>query len=196
MSESARIRSFVALDLQKSVLVGVQTLQQQLANTRADVRWVRREGLHVMLKFLGAVEASQLEPVHRALAAAVGTHPALHVEVQGLGAFPSLRRPRVLWVGLRGAGLVELAARVDAALVPLGFAPEARAFTPHITLARVNTLRGWPRLEEAFTAHLDDAFGDCDINVVTIYRSELQRGGAVYTPLWTIPLAENKEGTL
>jgi len=145
---------------------------------------------------LGSVEPSHLEQVHHALEAAVGAYSALHVEVRGLGAFPSLRRPRVLWVGLQGSGLVALAARVDAALTPLGFAPEAHAFTPHITLGRVNSLRGWSRLEEVFKGHLDDDFGDSDVAVVTIYRSTLQRSGAVYTPLWTIPLAEHKEGTL
>ena len=189
---SSGIRSFVAVDLQAPVRQAVNDLQGQLRRINADVRWVRPEGLHVTLKFLGSVAPAQLERVHAALAADLHDLPAFSVQVRGLGAFPNWRRPRVVWVGLHGEGLVALAARVDGALAPLGFEREQRAFTPHLTLARVNTPRGWPRLEEACKAHLDDAFGASDIGAVTIYRSTLQRGGAVYAPLWTIALSRHK----
>ena len=191
-SESPGIRSFVAVDLAAPVRQAVGDLQSQLARINADVRWVRAEGLHVTLKFLGSVEAPRLERVHEAVVAAVGQQPALHVRVRGLGAFPGWRRPRVVWVGLHGVGLAEIAACIDDALVPLGFEREQRSFTPHLTLGRVNSPRGWPRLEEVCKAHLDDDFGESDIDAVTIYRSTLQRGGAVYTSLWTIPLSRHK----
>ena len=194
MAETERIRSFVAIDLAAPVRAALAALQQQLARVKADVRWVRVEGMHVTLKFLGAVEAPRLEHVHAALAAALRDIPALRVRTHGVGAFPSVRRPRVLWVGLEGQGLPELAERVDAALAPLAFAPEQRAFTPHITLGRVNSLRGWPALEETFKGHLDDEFGESDIDAVTLYRSSLRAGGAVYTSLWTIPLDKHREG--
>ena len=191
-SDSTRIRSFVAIDLDAPVQQAVRAVQGELARINADVRWVRPEGLHVTLKFLGAVEAARLERVHAALAAAMADQPPLHVRVHGLGAFPGWRRPRVVWVGLHGDGMVELAARVEDALAPLGFAREQRAFTPHLTLGRVNSPRGWTRLEEVCKAHLDDDFGESDIDAVAIYRSTLQRGGAVYTLLWTIPLDQVK----
>jgi 2'-5' RNA ligase len=187
-TERSGIRSFVAVDLDAPVRRAVSDLQGALRRTNADVRWVRPEGLHVTLKFLGAVDPARLERVHAALAADLRDQPALHVSVRGLGAFPTWRRPRVVWIGLHGEGVAALAARIDATLAPLGFAPEQRAFTPHLTLARVNSPRGWPRLEEACKAHLDDDFGASDIGAVTIYRSTLQRGGAVYAPLWTIAL--------
>jgi 2'-5' RNA ligase len=189
-----RVRSFVALDLHTQVLVALGDLQQELAAVKADVRWVRREGLHVTLKFLGSVETERLEQVHGTLGAAVASRPALQARVRGLGAFPSLRRPRVLWAGLSAPGLVELAACVDAVLTPLGFASEPRPFTPHVTLGRVNSRRGWPQLEEILKAHVDDDFGHSAIDAVTIYRSTLQPKGALYTPLWTIPLSGNKQG--
>ncbi len=191
-SDSTRIRSFIAVDLDAPVQRAVRELQGELARINADVRWVRPEGLHVTLKFLGSVEAARLERVHATLAAAMAGQPALHAKVRGLGAFPSWRRPRVVWVGLRGDGMVELAARVEDALAPLGFEREQRAFTPHLTLGRVNSPRGWPRLEEVCKTHLDDDFGESDIDAVSIYRSMLQRGGAVYTLLWTIPLDQVK----
>ena len=191
-SDSTRIRSFVAVDLDAPVQQAVRDLQGELARINADVRWARPEGLHVTLKFLGSVEAARLERVRAALAGAMAEQPALHVHVHGLGAFPGWRRPRVVWVGLRGDGMVELAARVEDALAPLGFEREQGAFTPHLTLGRVNSPRGWARLEAVCKAHLDDDFGESDIDALKIYRSTLQRGGAVYTALWTIPLGQHK----
>jgi len=191
-SNSTRIRSFVAVDLGAPVQHAVRALQDELVRIKADVRWVRPEGLHVTLKFLGSVEATRLERVRVALATALADQPALHVHVHGLGAFPGWRRPRVVWIGLQGDGMVQLAARVEDALAPLGFEREQRPFTPHLTVGRVNSPRGWARLEEVCKAHLDDDFGESDIDAVTIYRSTLQRGGAVYTLLWTIPLDQVK----
>lgn len=177
------------------MLAAVGALQEELAATHADVRWVRAAGMHMTLKFLGAVDASRLDGVHAALRPAISGRAALHVRVRGIGAFPSFRRPRVLWVGVIADGLEALAHAVDAALTPLGFEPETRAFTPHLTLGRVNSLRDWPRLESVITHHAEDDFGSSGVDAVTIYRSTLRRDGAVYTPLWTIPLSGNKERT-
>jgi 2'-5' RNA ligase len=194
MSETERIRSFIAIDLAEPVRAAIGALQRELAGMQADIRWMRVEGMHVTLKFLGAVDAPRLDAVHATVKTALHAQPALHVRAHGVGAFPSLRRPRVLWVGLQADGLVELAARADAAVTPLGFEPEKRAFTPHVTLGRVNTLRRWPALEAQLAGHLDDDFGSSDIDAVTIYRSTLRPTGAVYTPLWTMSLNKHKEG--
>ncbi len=194
MSGSECIRSFVAIDLAAPVRAAIGALQHELLDAKADVRWVRVEGMHVTLKFLGAVEAPRLAAVHAALADALHGQPALHVRAHGVGAFPSLRRPRVLWVGLQAEGLVELAARVDTAVTPLGFEPERRPFTPHVTVGRVNSLRGWAPLEAQLKGHLDDDFGTSDVDEVTVFRSTLRPTGAVYTPLWTITLNKYKQG--
>ena len=191
----ARIRSFVAIDVTAPVRAGLAGMQAELARTPADVRWVRSGGIHVTLKFLGPVEAELLSRVHTAVAAALTDQVALRIAIRGLGAFPSWRRPRVLWVGMHGSGLVELAGRVDDAVAALGFAREQRAFTPHLTLGRVNSMRGWASLEPQLKTHLEDDFGDSAVDAVTIYRSTLLRGGAVYDALWTIPLRQHKEGT-
>jgi 2'-5' RNA ligase len=186
------IRSFVAIDVEPAVRAALGALQAELAAVRADVRWVRPDGLHVTLKFLGAVAPDRLDAVRAGLALALAGQPALRVRVGGLGAFPSWRRPRVVWVALAGDGLSALAARVEAALSALGFPAESRPFTPHLTLGRVNSPRGWPALEALLKAHLQDNFGGSRVDAVTLYRSTLQAGGAVYTPLWTIALEEHK----
>jgi 2'-5' RNA ligase len=192
-ADVAPIRSFVAVDLEEPVRATLRRLLDRFAQIKSDVRWVRGEGLHVTLKFLGWAEAARLERVHTTLAAALGGRPALRVRARGLGVFLTWRQPRVLWVGLEGEGLSDLAAGVETAMRQLGFEPEKRAFTPHITLGRVNGTRGWSRVEELFKAHMSDDFGDSNIDAVTIYRSTLRPDGAVYTPLWTIPLSGNKE---
>jgi 2'-5' RNA ligase len=172
----------------------LEELQHELAGASADVRWVRVEGLHLTLKFLGRVKADDIGAIRDALSAAVGTRPALRLHTRGLGAFPSLKRPRVLWAGIHADGVRELAGCIDAALLPLGFAVEKRPFNAHVTLARVRSLRGWSHLEERIAAHLTDDFGHCDAGAVVCYRSTLRRDGAVYEPLWTIPLCRNREG--
>ncbi len=189
-----RIRSFVAVDLAAPVRASLRQLLAELAQLRCEVRWVRGEGLHVTLKFLGWVDPARLELVRTTLATALSGRPTLRVRARGLGAFPSWRQPRVLWVGLEGDGLPELAACVEAAMCRLGFESEGRAFTPHVTLGRVNGTRGWSRVEEHVKAHLSDDFGVSIVDGVTIYRSVLRPDGAVYTPLWTIPLGRNMEG--
>lgn len=192
-TDAARLRSFVAVDLEPAVLEALAVLQRELAATQADVRWVRPEGMHVTLKFLGGLPADLLGQIHAAVQDSTSRVPPIPLRAHGIGAFPSLRRPRVVWVGLDDDGrLAQLAARVEAALEPLGLAREKRAFTPHVTLGRVNSMRRWARLEGLLEAHLDDEFGASTVREVVLYRSTLRRDGAVYTRLWTIPLTENR----
>jgi 2'-5' RNA ligase len=193
VSASGNIRSFVALDLDAPVLARVRTLVAALAGAGADVHWVRPAGLHITLKFLGAVEPARLERVHAAVQREASSHPVLRLQVRGLGAFPSLHRPRVIWAGLSGDGVVELALGVERALEPLHFAAAERPFTPHVTLGRVRSLRGWLRLAAALATHADDDCGTTVVSAVVLYRSTLHPEGAVYTPLWTIPLGRNKK---
>jgi 2'-5' RNA ligase len=83
--------------------------------------------------------------------------------------------------------------RVEEALSSVGFAPERREFTPHVTLGRVNSLRGWSALEEVCKTHLDDDFGSTDVDAVTIYRSTLRPDGAFYSVLFTFPLNQHRK---
>jgi len=194
MSETTRIRSFIAFDLAAPVRAAIGVLQRELCRAKADVRWIETDRMHVTLKFLGTIDAAQLDAVHAALASILAEHSALRVRAHGVGAFPSLRRPRVLWVGLQADGLVALAVHVQAAVTALGFEPERRTFTPHVTVGRVNSLRGWAALESQVKAHLDDDFGSSDVDTVTVFRSTLRPAGAVYTPLRRIPLRQPLAG--
>lgn len=191
-----KLRCFVAVDLAEEVRARLTALQKDLAESGADVRWVRVEGLHITLKFLGYLENARLEQVRQVVCRVASGYQPWQVRLRGLSAFPSLRRPRVLWVGVEDEGqLVSVATRLEDELVALGFDREDRPFTPHITLGRVNGLRRWGELEERLKGYLGTSWGESRVDRVIIYRSDLQRGGAVYTPLWTMPLEENRGKT-
>jgi 2'-5' RNA ligase len=145
----------------------------------------------VTLKFLGDIARNQVEPILAALRSALREHPPLHVSAQGLGAFPNLRRPRVVWAGLAGEGFKELSETVETALMPLDFPPEEREFAPHLTLGRVRSLRGWERVLAVVKEHEQTNFGESRVEQVTLYQSELRPDGAVYSPLGSIPLGNS-----
>ncbi len=190
---ATKIRCFVAIDVAEEVRQRLVAFAQDLAQSGADVRWVRPEGLHVTLKFLGPVAEAELPAICEAVQNVAGARSPWTIVVRDLAAFPSLRRPRVLWAGVRDDGQVSsLASALEEALERLGFAREDRPFTPHITLGRVNSLRGWEKLEERLKNNLASLWGESKVDKVIVYRSDLKPTGAVYTPLWTTFLKENR----
>jgi RNA 2',3'-cyclic 3'-phosphodiesterase len=202
------IRTFIAVDLDPAVRRRLVELRRELSRADADVRWVREQGLHCTLKFLGGVEQEKLEQVHAALCTALMRVAAVSVQARGVGVFPNAQRPRVVWVGLEDeptapggpAGSAErisaLAAAVERALVPVGFAAEERPFRAHVTLGRVRGKSGWSRLAESMRERESEAFGATRVDRVVVYRSDLGSTGSTYTPLWTIGLAESSLATV
>lgn len=182
------IRAFIAANLALPVSEEMAKVQSVLQKAKGDIRWVKPQGFHLTFRFLGNTESTRVAPILTALRAAARLHPQFQVRTQGLGAFPSLTRPRVLWARLSGDGLRELHTKIEAALSSCGFSPEGREFRPHITLGRVRSLRGWSQVLEGIKAYLQYDFGESPIDKVTLYQSDLGPGGAVYTPLGVAPL--------
>jgi len=183
-----RIRSFLAIAPSPDIHARLVQLKREFAATGADIRWVRDEALHCPLKFLGAATREQLERLRADLSAALGHVPAFEATARDLGAFPSMNRPRVLWVAFAAAELPALAARVDEVAAAWGFERENRPFQGHITLGRVRSRSGWDRVEQLVKAHCGETFGTSRVDGVTLYRSDLRPDGSRYTPLWTIAL--------
>ena len=190
----ASVRAFLAVDLAPDVHARLVALKRSLADAIPSVRWVRDENLHATIKFLGNVAATQIESLRQVLSPVVGRLTAFTVRARGLGTYPSPRRPRVVWIGLMADELPRLAAAVDSALEPLGFARDGRPFRSHITLGRMHAPQAWAPLADALRRYASDDFGSCRINEVVAYRSELQRTGAAYTRLWSIGLVESRQG--
>jgi RNA 2',3'-cyclic 3'-phosphodiesterase len=182
------MRLFVALDVPEQVRASISGLAAKLRPTCRNARWVRIEGAHVTLKFIGEVSSEKVAAIESALATVLFPAP-LTIEFRGVGFFPNGRRPRVLWAGIEaGPELTALAAAVDSALGSLGIARETRAFSPHLTLARFDPL-GRKGTLDALHAAIAKAgpfdFGNAVEKEFHLYLSVLKRGGAEYTRLAT-----------
>lgn len=183
------MRLFVALDIPEDVRSKLAPLQAKLRNACRDARWARIEGLHVTLKFIGEAPPEKAESIKAALAA-IPPRSAFSIAFRGLGFFPNERRPRVLWAGVEGGPeLAALAAAVETSLEALGVAREARAFSPHLTLARFDSPRGIEALHSAIEGAAPAEFGATVAGEFHLYQSVLKRGGAEYTRLATFLLA-------
>jgi 2'-5' RNA ligase len=147
------------------------------------------EQLHLTLKFLGDTPTERVEEIvaaGRKLDLSAVRSP---LACRGVGVFPPRGRPNVIWAGLSGGdALVHVASRLDDAMTELGYAPERRAFHPHLTLARVKGVAPRPLLNWLQT-QLDADFGPVDICELVLFRSELTPQRAVYTPVFALPLS-------
>ena len=184
------IRTFVAIELPHEVRRELADLIMLLKArvTSPDIKWVSPGSIHITLKFLGNVSVSQINAIRDCLLPVCAASRPVRLRTAGLGAFPASRSPRVLWAGLEGdtAVLGEMSRSIDRALAPIGFAAETRAFTPHLTLARVRP--GTSAETSAAISHAIDTIpaGGCsafDANAAAIMRSRLTPAGAVYSRL-------------
>ena len=185
------LRLFVAIELPERLRESVAAFFAREGRGIAGVRWVEAGRLHLTLKFLGEVGADQLPAVRGAVEAAAADHGPFALEVRGAGAFPTAERPRVVWVGI-GAGaaaVAKLASSLERAFAPLGFAPEARPFAPHLTVGRVGApLRDRAALPRLFAAVRDRVWGQAVVPAVHLMRSDLFPAGPIYSILATTPL--------
>jgi 2'-5' RNA ligase len=186
------MRLFVALDIPEDVRSSLAAFVARLRPMCPDARWVRKEGLHVTMKFIGETPVEQLNAIQAALANLPARAP-ISMKFHGTGFFPNSRRPRVLWAGVEcGPELAALAGHVDSALAALGVAREERAFSPHLTLARFDEPRGLDAIREAIEKSGTLNFGSANAGSFHLYQSILKRGGAEYTRLATYSFTGSK----
>jgi len=188
------LRLFVALEPPDGVRRRLAALQAEVkraaGRSAADVKWVPAENVHLTLQFLGAVPEERLEAVKQAVAGAASAAPAADLEVRGVGGFPSARRPRVVWAGLAGqvAALAQLVRDLGARLAPLGFPPEDRPFSPHLTLGRARDPRGAQGLASALAQAGELPGASWHAAEVTLFQSHLSPSGPRYEVLLRAPL--------
>jgi 2'-5' RNA ligase len=194
-NEASQLRLFVACELPPEMKSALSALQETLRRQGApSVRWVRPEGIHLTLKFLGAVPSQRVASISAALAPTVEGIRPLELSLGALGTFGGRRGARVVWVGVEGdvERVAELQRRVEAALERLGFPSEHRAFSPHLTLARVPDHVGSTereRLWDLTKALPPPAAVRVTIRELSLMRSILGPGGAVYERLAAFPLS-------
>lgn len=188
------IRAFIALDLSAQVLNGLdqacRMLKQQLPDS--PVRWVVTKNIHLTLKFLGDVSEINLTALFEMLNREGERHAPFEVRVGGLGAFPNLHRPRVVWIGVAAPPELAIVQRcIDQESGRLGYQSEERGFSPHLTLGRVarsSSPDAVNSLGEALTRLKIGELGTCRIDGIHFYRSDLNPHGSVYTKLWSARL--------
>jgi RNA 2',3'-cyclic 3'-phosphodiesterase len=192
---TSALRLFVAIELPADVQAKLNDLQHGLQRdpSLARLRWVRPEGIHLTLKFLGETPPEHRAEIEAAVGRAVQGIPPFELHLGKLGTFGSPRSPRVLWVEVAGnlGRLAKLQSQIEAELAPLGFPTEARRFSPHLTLARVPAERAADAarpLAEAVASPNDPPRGTIRAESLSLMKSDLGRNGAVYTQLFAAPL--------
>ena len=192
MSESDKLRLFVAFDLPRPLLDEIDVATAPLRERWPRARWVPIENQHVTIKFLAWVPVPGLEAVVSALQTAVTAHEPISLELGRYGVFPGPRRARVLWLGFVEASdrLGALAAAVDVAPKPIGFEREQRGFTPHLTLAR---FREPERVDPVALDEAEPPEGSLEVDRITLYRSHLSPKGPRYEALQGFRLGRFEE---
>lgn len=179
------IRTFIAVDLDDPMRDALAGLQERIRRELSpSMRWVRTEGMHLTLKFLGQAPEGLVPSIADALDAAARRSRPFAIELGEPGGFPDTRRPRVLWAAVRGDldVLADLRQNVEEMVSPLGFPTEDRAFRPHLTLGRASgNVRIAPERWEA--AALKAADVSQTVRHVALMKSDLGPGGARYTRL-------------
>jgi 2'-5' RNA ligase len=179
------IRSFLAIELPKPILRKIEEVEADLKSTHADVRWVSPEKIHLTLKFFGNIEESRIDSIFQSIEEPVRNTLPFSLKVQGVGAFPSMKSPRVIWMGLVNGSeiLTPFQKEIEAQLEKIGFQPEDRPFRPHLTLGRVKSSRGKNDLAGTMEKHKEEEFGDFQVERVILFKSDLKPSGPIYTPL-------------
>jgi 2'-5' RNA ligase len=188
------IRSFIAIELPEEVRKVLAHLEAQLKKGKhSGVKWVDPYSIHLTLKFLGDIAADKTGDITRTIEKSSQGIPPFRLEVKELGVFPNFKRVRVVWVGMSGEveRLIQFQKRLESELVPLGFAPESRPFTPHLTLARVRE-GGSPAEQQNFGQLIADTKFETVCNFtadsVSLMRSQLTSQGAIYSRISSVKL--------
>lgn len=174
------MRAFIAIELPDSLRDALAREQARFRAVCPDARWTRTEGIHLTLKFLGEISVEQAEEVKNALEK-LERFEKFIVQVKGFGFFPNSNRPRVFWAGLDAPpDLARLAAQVESSMADIGFPPENRDFSPHLTLARFKVTRPQPKLQALLAQQSDPFLGSFEVSEFLLWESKLSARGAEY----------------
>lgn len=196
MMTSDVIRTFIAVDLPPGVLSALGQISAQLQEKlpRTPVRWVDNHKMHLTLKFLGDVSTENIGMVEKILLSESAKRPVMEIGIGGIGAFPNMRHPRVIWIGVEAPpDLSDLRRGIEDGIARLGYNYDKYEFTPHLTLGRISRkasakdVRSVGSVLHEFQVGF---IGAARIDAVHLYRSDLNPDGARYTRLFSAPLVE------
>ncbi|MCX7719912.1 MAG: RNA 2',3'-cyclic phosphodiesterase [Dictyoglomus thermophilum] len=180
-------RLFIAIELEDSIKDHILSFQKELKNSvLGDVKWVERENFHLTIKFLGETPENLIDDIKGILDETSYYFEPFYISLEGFGAFPSLKSPRVLWIGIEEGlgGLEKVFDFIEKRLVKKGFRKEDRPFSPHLTLGRV---------KDRDVRILKDLLFDKEVVLVssiTLFESKLTPEGPIYTPIYRVNLGK------
>jgi len=181
---SERIRSFIAFDMEnEQVLSRLGAAQKLLVETGADLKLVAPQNIHLTTRFLGDISPGMVDKVYEAIRNVKFT--PFSIQLRGLGVFPSLNYPRVVWAGMTDGveQLKGIFTQLEPKIRALGFPADAHGFSPHLTIARVRSALNKQRLAELVTKKADYEFGTIKADCLRLKRSELSPKGPTYSTL-------------
>ena len=186
---SKLIRAFFAAEIDERLRRELAAVIEELRPIGAAVRWVAAENLHWTVKFLGEVPLNDAGAIAKAAQAALAGHEPFTGAVDGVRAFPDARRMRLVAAHLEESGrLGAIRDDLEPPMQDFGVPPDGRGFKAHLTMCRVKGSRGVRELVEALAPYENRSFGECHVEAITLFMSELARQGPTYTPLARIPL--------
>jgi 2'-5' RNA ligase len=181
---SGTIRSFFSFDIEDQTIIRRLTeVQGMLTNTGADLKLVKPQNIHLTVRFLGDISPAMVDAIYEEMKQV--SFAPFETELRGLGAFPKLTYPRVVWAGIRkGADkLTNVFEQLEPRLRGLGFKPDNKGFSPHLTIARVRTGRNKAQLIKLIQELEDYEFGAVKAERLRLKKSDLTPKGPIYTTL-------------
>ncbi|MBE9513394.1 MAG: RNA 2',3'-cyclic phosphodiesterase [Chloroflexi bacterium] len=189
-----QIRSFIAIELPGELKLELTQHEAQLKTEKQPgVKWANPDSIHLTLKFLGNIAADRSGEITRAIEAAARGITPFRLKAKELGVFPNLRRVQVAWVGISGEvdKLSQLQKRLESNLASLGFTPESRPFTAHLTLARLSDRipsDERQRFGQLITNTRFESNHNIEVDAISLMKSQLTRTGAIYSRISLIKL--------
>jgi RNA 2',3'-cyclic 3'-phosphodiesterase len=189
------IRAFVAFPIPETITIRICDIQERLKSYRLPVRWVKPENVHLTLKFFGEISLSTVNDIGKVLEDTVRVYAPLMFFIKGLGVFPNIKKPRVLWIGISGdiKPLSEIQANLEINLEKKGFAKENRPFKSHLTLGRIKGDIHPENLFDILRSFSNFTSEPFEAKELVLYKSELNPSGALYTKLQTVYLDGRKK---
>ncbi|HBR18047.1 MAG: 2'-5' RNA ligase [Deltaproteobacteria bacterium RIFCSPLOWO2_12_FULL_43_16] len=192
MEQNRFVRAFIAIELPSIIVKSLGEIQDNLRDTTNKITWVKPDNIHLTMKFLGNIETDKAHAIEKILKNIVSQISIGKLSVEGVGAFPTINNPRVIWVGIEDdKNLLKIYTQLEDGLASLGFKKEDRPFKPHLTLGRVKFLKDKKGLKERLEKLADIKLASFIVDSLILFKSELTPEGSLYTKLKEVKLDRN-----
>ena len=184
------IRTFIAIEIDKDIKDKLSEFINKIKKTDADVKWVAPENIHLTLKFIGYIEENVIPDLNKIIKDAIFNLSSFDIDIENVGAFPNLKKPRVVFVCVQDKGdtLLKIYEKLNRGVEKLGIKPDSKKFAGHITLGRIKSQKNLSRLANALNSDTECFFGREKVNHISLMQSNLTPGGPIYERLNTFKL--------